>query len=92
MEEKVLIKSKLDKKVVKVLMFQIFLYFFLGIISVPISFSGCIPGDFAGTIILLIIGGIFILLGIISIIICCCYTKCELTITEKNIKGKTGAK
>ena len=93
MEEKVLIKSKLDEKVEKVLRYIMLVLFALSILGGIVAFCYYVAPHAHGLdevvlcIIILISVG-FALFALLTMVLYFCYTQCELTVTEKNIKGK----
>ena len=88
MEEKVLIKSVVSVKS-KVSMIVLAIYFWvLGIwVLKPIAGGSSSIGIIYGLCIAL--GSSFLLLGILIMIFFAIYSKCELQITENNVRGKT---
>ena len=107
MEDKILIKSEVNKKaksifigiVISLFAISVFLFFTLFTTQVEhysyyfssymeSAFEAAFNGD-GGWLAIFIIACSFILFGIIGLIIFWAHSKCELTITEKNVKGKT---
>ena len=88
MEEKVLIKSVVDVKskivMISTAIFSLFLgIMFLATVSGYNSSIGSIYDLYVA------LGSSFLLLGILIMIIFAIYSKCELQITENNVRGKT---
>ena len=103
MEEKILIKSEMDKKAKSIFITMIAIFLSLSAIlilslleeksvSKYIEYNGFkrafSKGD-GGALAIFIIGCVFFVLGIITLILFLSRRKCELTITEKNVRGKT---
>ena len=102
MEEKVLIKSKANEQIVKTLKYLAIgclvgaiLIFLIGVMRAANEYEyRTYEFDPFWIDVLFLyssswIAYIIFIVGVISAILYFCYTKCELTITEKNIKGKS---
>ena len=89
MEEKILIKSKADLKSKIIMISTVALSLFFGIVLLAsivgaesISHTSLYKSYF-------VIGHCLLLIGIVLVIMLVVYSKCELQITEKNVRGKT---
>ena len=102
MDEKILIKSQIDKKAKSIMIGIILTFFAIAAIlflylcgeketilrTTHTRYWHAFHGD-GLALAILIIASISLIFGIISLIIFWAYSKCELTITDKNAKGKT---
>ncbi len=99
MEEKILIKSEMDKKAKSIFITMIAIFLSLSAILILSlfkeeeryisGFNGALYNADGKLLTIFIIGCVFFVLGIITLIIFLTRRKCELTITEKNVRGKT---
>ena len=102
MEEKILIKSEMDSKAKTNLFRIVWMFLGLGILALLSLFLkiddyvgtgwACIfrsTGNIEIAYTILIIGGVFLTTGLILFLCFRSFTKCELTVTEHNVKGKT---
>ena len=96
--DKILIKSEIDKKAKSAFMrivgafFGLFVIIILALLIIPHRRGNALMAAFKGHdtyMALLIVGCVFFLLGVIFGIVFLAISRCELTITEKNVRGKT---
>ena len=104
MDEKVLIKSEINQKAKQILcsipiMFfvssMLFLFYLLNTKTSESSYANALEAGlrngsrYDGYLTLFIIACSLLLISIITFIVYYAFSKCELSITEKNVKGKT---
>ena len=106
MDEKILIKSEMDKKGKAVLLGipaalgAISALLFLILATVKVEYSGWYSSTYyngfemafkrnhEGYLIMFILACVFFVAAIVALVIYLAYSKCELCVTEKNVKGK----